>query len=145
MMELLSVPFTSRSWTDSYEAMITVHGLLRNEPDGLVFEFRRSEHSFGVKPSREDPIRTIAIPWSEIQSLAYRRRFLGWGDLVLRTRSLRALDGIPSAQGNELVLPISRADRLAARELAANVELALAEQRIAALDASSPPSALPPG
>ena len=74
MMELLSVPFTSRGWTDSYEAMVTVHGLLRNEPEGLVFEFRRSEHSFGVKPRVEDPIRTITIPWAEIQSLTYRRR-----------------------------------------------------------------------
>lgn len=145
MIELLSVPFTSRGWTDSYEAMIIVHGLLRSELEGLAFEFRRSEHSFGVKPTVDDPIRTIAIPWTEIQSLTYRRRFLGWGHLVLRTRSLRALDGIPSAQGNELVIPISRAERLSARELAANVELVLAERRIAALDAGSRPSALPPG
>jgi hypothetical protein len=143
MIELLSVPFTSRSWTDSYEAMITVHGMLRSEPEGLVFEFRRSEHSFGVKPRVEDPIRTISIPWAEIQSLTYRRRFLGWGHLVLRTRSLRALDGIAIAQGNELVLPVSRAERLAARELAATVEMALADRRLAALDAAGP-LALPP-
>lgn len=145
MIELLSVPFTSRGWTDSYEAMITVHGLLRSELEGLAFEFRRSEHSFGVRPRVEDPIRTVSIPWTEIQSLTYRRRFLGWGHLVLRTRSLRALDGIPSAHGNELAVPISRADRMAARELAATVGLALADQRIAALDAGSGPSALRPG
>ena len=66
------------------------------------------------------------------------------GSLVLRTRSLRALENVPSARGNELTLPVSRADRLAARELAASVELGLAEQRIAALDAPSTPSALPP-
>jgi hypothetical protein len=143
MMELLSVPFTSRRWTDSYEAMVTVHGLLRNEPEGLVFEFRRSEHSFGVRPRVEDPIRTVAIPWAEIQSLTYRRRFLGWGHLVLRTRSLRALDGIAIAQGNELVLPVSRAERLAARDLAATVEMNLADRRLAALDAAGP-LALPP-
>jgi len=141
-MELLSVPFTSQSWTASYEAVVTVQGLLRNEPRGLVLEFRRSEHSYGIKPSREDPIRTLSIPWEEIQSLAYRRRFLASGSLVLRTRSLRALDGIPMAQGNELVIPIARADRLVAREIAASVELALAEQRIAAFDA---PPVLPPG
>ena len=144
MMELLSVPFTSQRWAASYESIITVQGLLRSEPRGLVLEFRRSEHSYGVKPSREDPIRTISIPWEEIQSLEYRRRFWGSGSLVLRTRSLRALDGIPIAAGNELAIPIVRADRLVAREIAASVELALAEQRIAALDAPSAPPSLPP-
>ena len=144
MMELLSVPFTTQNWTASYEAVITVRGLLRSEPQGLALEFRRSEDSFGVKPTREDPIRTISIPWEEIQSLGYRRRFLGWGSLVLRTRSLRALDGIPIAQGNELVIPIVRADRLVARELAATVEMALADRRLAALESPSTPPALPP-
>ena len=144
-MELLSVPFTHRYWTEAYDAVITVHGVLRTEEDGLVLEFRRSEHSFGVKPSKEDEIRTVAIPWSEIQSLTYRPRFLLVGSLVLRMRSLRALDGVPSAHGNELLIPISRGDRMTAREIAVNVELALADRRLAALEASSASPSLPSG
>lgn len=143
-MELLSVPFTHRSWTEAYDAVITVRGVLRTEEDGLALEFRRSEHSYGVKPSREDEIRTLVIPWSEIQSLTYRPRFLFVGSLLLRTRSLRALDGIPFAQGTELPIPISRAERMNARELAVTVELALAEARLAALESPSVPRSLPP-
>jgi hypothetical protein len=143
-MELLSVPFTHRYWTEAYDAVITVRGVLRTEEDGLALEFRRSEHSYGVKPSREDEIRTIVIPWSEIQSLTYRPRFLLVGAITLRTRSLRALDGVPSAQGTELLIPVARRDRLNARELAVNVELALAEARLAALEAPSARPSLPP-
>jgi hypothetical protein len=143
-MELLSVPFTRLFWNDSYEVQITLHGMLRTEEDGLVLEFRRKENSFGRWPSKEDSISTVHIPWSEVQSITYRQWWLVWGALVLRTRSLRALEGVPTAQGNELALPVARRDRLLARELAASVELALAEGRIAALDASYAPPALPP-
>lgn len=143
-MELLSVPFTHRSWTEAYDAVITVRGVVRTEEDGLALEFRRSEHSYGVKPSKEDEIRSIVIPWPEIQSLTYRPRFLLLGAMVLRTRTLRALDGIPNAQGTELLIPIARRDRMNARELAVNVELALAEARLAALESPSAPPSLPP-
>jgi len=139
-MEPLSVPFTNRFWTDTYEAMVTVRGVLRTEPDGLVLEFRRSEWDFATE-RREGDIHTVHVPWGEIQSLGYRRRFLAGGTLVLRTRGLRALEGVPRAQGNEMSLAVARADRLTAREIAANVELALAEQRLYALDQ---PAALPP-
>jgi hypothetical protein len=144
-MELLSVPFTHRYWTEAYDAVITVRGVLRTEEDGLAIEFRRSEHSYGVKPAKEDEIRTLVIPWPEIQSLTYRPRFLMVGALVLRTRSLRALDGLPHAQGTELLIPVARRDRLNARELAVTVELALAEARLVALESPSAPPSLPPG
>ena len=144
-MEALSVPFIRRTWTDAYDAQITLRGVLRTEPDGLELEFRRSENTFGHRPAREDEIRTVAIPWADVQSLAYRRWMVFGGALMLRTRTLRALEGVPHAQGNEVTLPVARADRMAARELAATVELALAEQRIQALDAPASRTALPPG
>jgi hypothetical protein len=143
-METLTVPFTNRFWTDTYEAMVTVRGVLRTEPDGLVVEFKRSELDF-ASARKEDDIHAVHVPWSEVQSLMFRRKLLGGGVLVLRTRSLRALEGVPAVQGNELTLSIARADGLTARELAANVELALAEQRLDALDAQFVPPALPPG
>lgn len=144
MIEPTSVPFTHRSWTEAYDSVITVRGVARTEEDGLVLEFRRSEHSYGVKPSKEDEIRTVEIPWTEIQSITYRPRYLVLGALVLRTRTLRALDGVPHAQGTELLIPVARRERLAARELAVNVELALAEARLAALESPYAPPSLPP-
>jgi hypothetical protein len=142
-MELLSVPFTHRFWNDTYEAMVTVRGVVRTEPEGLVLEFQRSQWDF-ASARREEPIRTVHVPWAEVQSITYRRRLLAGGVLVLRTRGLRALEGVPTAQGSEVSLRIRRPDRLSARELAANVELALAEARIAALDSPAAHPSLPP-
>ena len=145
-MEQLSVPFTNSSWTPAADGLITVRGVLATEPDALVLEYTVTENYWGVKPTVERPIRTLPIPWSEIQSITYRKRLLGWGGtLVLRTRSLRALDGVPNTRGNEVSFAIARADRLEARDLAATVEMALADRRLAALEASSSPPVLPPG
>jgi hypothetical protein len=153
-MEPLSVPFNITSYTSTYDRVITVHGLVSTEADGLVLEYTATENYFGIKPTVDTGVRTLTIPWTEIQSLVYRRRYwgLGPGSLVLQTRTLRALDGVPAAKGNELTLQVRRADRLTARELSASVELALAERRLLAfdapdsprpLDAADPPRTLP--
>ena len=142
-MQALSVPFASSTWTPAYDGQITVRGVLATARDCLVLEYASTENYWGVKPTVESGIRTIFIPLSEVQSITYRKRLLGWGgSLVLRTRTLRALDGVPAARGNEVSFSIPRPDRLDARDLAATVEMALADRRLAALEA---PSALPPG
>jgi hypothetical protein len=143
-MELLSVPFTRRFFNETGERFITVRGVLRTEEDGLVLEFRRSETDFGTTASQDD-IRTVHVPWAEVQSLEYRLRFLWRAALMLRTRGLRTLGDVPGVRGNEMSFSIARGDRLAARELAATVGLFLADQRLAALEAPSHhPRALPP-
>lgn len=145
LMELLSVPFTNTTWTPAYDGMITVRGVLATRADGLVLEYAFTENYWGVKPTVESGIRTVPVPWTEIQSLVYRPRLFGWGgSLVLRTRSLRALDGVPTARGSEISFSIPRADRLEARELAVTVEMALADRRLAALESPSTPPTLPP-
>lgn len=108
VMESLSVPFTNRFWTDTYEAMVTVRGVLRAEPDGLVVEFKRSEWDFSLV-RKEEAIHAVHVPWPEVQSLTFRRKLLKRGVLVLRTRSLRTLESVPAVQGNELTLSVSRA------------------------------------
>ena len=75
------------------------------------------------------------------------------GKLWVRTRSLRALAGVPFAEANAFSITLTRAERPDARELAATVELAVAEQHCdlgapdapRALDAPDPIRALPPG
>jgi hypothetical protein len=142
-MELLSVPFTRRFFNETGERFITVRGVLRTQEDGIVLEFRRSETDFATKASQDD-IRTVQVPWEEIQSLEYRLRFLWRAALVLRTRGLRTLGDVPGVRGSEMSLSIARGDRLAARELAATVALFLADRRLGQLDAGAGPLALPP-
>lgn len=144
-MELLSVPLTSTAWTPAYDGVVTVRGVLCTEADALVLEYTVAENYWGVRPTVERPIRTVTIPWAEIQTITYRERLFGWGGrLVLRTRNLRALDGVPNARGSEIAFAIPRGDRLEARDLAVTVELALADRRLAALESADQPPALPP-
>jgi hypothetical protein len=143
-MELLAVPFTRRFFTETWERLVTVRGVLRTDETGVQLEFRRSETDFGTV-AQHDEIRVVSIPWDEIVSLELRPRVPFRRALRLRTRSLRALDGVPGARGTEVWLSVPRGDRLAARELASSVGLALAEQRLAALEAPSAPPSLPPG
>lgn len=144
MIEALSVPFTNRSATETYDGMITVHGVLRTEPSALVVEWKSSESYYGAKPKREGEIRTVAIPWREVQSIDYRRKFPFRGVLVVRTRNLRALEGVPGAVGPELTLAIARDDRPAARDLAASVGLDLMTREWDEVGESTAPPALPP-
>lgn len=141
-MEPHAVPFTMRFFTETWESFVTVHGVLRTEEDGVLLEFRRTETDFGTIVKHGE-IRIVSVPWEEIVALDYRRRFPFRQALVLRTRSLRALDGVPDAQGTEVTLSIRRADRLAARAVAASVNLALAERRLLTLDTADAPP-LPP-
>lgn len=143
-MELLSVPFTKRFFTETWERFVTVRGVLRMDESGVQLEFRRSETDFGTDV-QHDEIQVVSLPWDEVVSLEFRRRFPLRRLLRLRTRSLRALDGVPGAQGTEVWLSVGRGDGMAARELASTVGLALAEQRLAALDAPSASRSLPPG
>jgi hypothetical protein len=143
-MEALSVPFIHHAWTDKYDGAITVHGVLRTEPGGLALEWRSEENYYGVKPKRESAIRTVTIPWKDLQSIEYRRKFIFWGVLVLRTRSLRALDGVPGARGSEVALTIAVGDRTDARGLAAEVGLEMVGRRWDELGESDAPPALPP-
>lgn len=141
-MELLSIPFTMRFFTETWERFVTVRGVLRMEEAGVELEFRRTATDFGTIVE-QDEIRTMSIPWEEIAALEFRRRFPLRRSLLLRTRTLRALDGVPGAKGTEVWLSIRRAERLAARELASSVELALAERRLAELESPAAPPLLP--
>ena len=143
-MELLSVPFTKRFFTETWERFVTVRGVLRMDGSGVQLEFRRSETDFGTVV-QHDEIQVVSLPWDEVVSLEFRRRFPLRRLLRLRTRSLRALDGVPGAQGTEVWLSVGRGDGMAARELASSVGLTLAEARIAALESPSAPPSLPPG
>lgn len=144
MIDPHSVPFVHHSWTEEYDGSVTVHGVLRTEPGGLVVEWRSDENYYGAKPRHEGEINSVTIPWRDLQSIDYRRKFLFWGVLVVRARTLRALAGVPGARGSELTVNIGVDDRAAARSLAADVGLDLVTRRWDEMEAPDPPSALPP-
>lgn len=145
-MEPIAVPFAYAYMRQPDYSSLMVEGVVRTEPDGLVIEFRERMQMASSRRKADESIRTLEIPWADVQSMSVREAWwLFRPRIVLRTRSLRALDGLPQARGSEATLPVARADRALARELAATVELALADRRIAALEEPASRIALPPG
>lgn len=146
-MEPVAVPFFYHyQRRPDYKAII-VQGVVRTETHGLVIEFReRPQLSIGHKVV-DQSIRTISIPWDGLQGVALREPWPRWlmgPRMVLRTRSLHALEPLPDRDGSQAELPIARADRGLASELAAYVDVAVAEHRLRALDPPDSPRALPP-
>ncbi|HEU0298672.1 MAG TPA: hypothetical protein VFR37_04440, partial [Longimicrobium sp.] len=82
-MEPLSVPFANTWFTPNFDGLVSVRGLVRTEPEGLVIEFRRTHTTFGVQEVRRGEIGTLTVPWAEIRSISFRRRWLVRGVLVL--------------------------------------------------------------
>lgn len=141
-MDPVALPFSYTYTRQPNYASLRVQGVLRMEAGGLVIELREQPQMSSSRKKVDTSIRTLSIPWSDLQSIEVRTPWLLRPRIVLRTRSLRALEGVPKARGSEATLPVARADRGLASELAAYVDAALAEDRLRALDAPEPPRTL---
>lgn len=134
----------------------TIHGLLRVDSDSLVLQWRvqRRTDRVGVeiRSDRElDPVRGASIPIASVSGAMVRWPRWGRnrsGRLVLTAADLRAFESLAGPGGFELahpaqlVLEVRREDKDAARELATQIELAIADHalRIAEGDASAAPA-----
>lgn len=138
-----AVPFVYTYHHPAGSTTIEVRGVLRVEPQGLAIEFRERPVLTKKTGVVDESIRSFVIPWSDVQSAEVRESFwLLRPRIVLRTRSLRALAGLPQVDGTEARLIVARSDRGLARELATQAEAAAADHRLRALDAPplSPPA-----
>jgi hypothetical protein len=144
-MDLVAVPFSYDYQRKPDYAGVNVQGVLRTETAGLVLEFREGVNMMSTGKPVDASVRRLFIPWNEVQSARVREPWLLRPRLVVRTRSLLALQGLPNVQGVEARLPVARADRVLAHEAAANIEEAIADHRLRQLHDPYPPSALPPG
>ena len=166
-----AVPFTFKrsqdlsSWkyesgTGVYESTRkeTAHGLVRLEEDRLVIQWRlavrRQRWSDSSWETREDiePVREIVIPLANVSgAFVPERRWWDWTGqkLVITASDLLAFEKVAGQEGlrlrhpSKLVLRIQSADRLAAREFAAELALKVAE--LPAGDAGGNVPSLPDG
>ncbi|MCU0427623.1 MAG: hypothetical protein MUF71_18580 [Candidatus Kapabacteria bacterium] len=131
-------------------------GLMRFENGELVLEIVTAMNEYSLtnfRTSRGD-VTTRTIPLSMIQSIETKR----WkpksntGDwkhfwnpkLIITTRSLKALEFIPTAQGNTLILTLETRGLANARAFAAQVTALLAEHRLRQIESGSGQKHLPP-
>ena len=145
-----ALPFTLRRSTDVIAGPEitttdeTIHGVLRLAGDQLVVQARltRSVSRVGrtIKTDTEsEPVIECAIPLGSLASATVKRSW--WRRAVrlsLVAADLRAFEALQSGlklgHPAELVVSVSRADYDAAVEFASELELAIAEQALTALE-----------
>ena len=123
----VSVPFEI---ANVYGGLAECHGLIRAVEDGLQLEFQAKDGIFGVLKSG---VKNTLFAWQDLTGLECR---LGWFRvrLILTTRSLSVLEGVPGAENCRLDLNVARKDRAVAKSLATAVSLRLLEHDISRLD-----------
>jgi hypothetical protein len=135
------------------------HGLLRLDGQRLVAQWSTvrevSQVGSTIRVDRElGPVRNVSLPLRGLAGARVRWRVLPWPprwQLVLQAADLQAFRaladeaGLPLDHPAELVLDLRRTDRGLARQFAAELELALAEDALEAAEQADPlPSASVP-
>jgi hypothetical protein len=127
-----TVRFTAHRTEDTYSFSVRTDGLLRLEEEGrLIIEFREKRTNLGTGKSTTGPLQTVEVPLEQVSEIVCERAWFGFVQrLRITTRSMRALDGLSIADGNEVVIPIGRRGGDTARNLAALVANRLADAEL---------------
>jgi hypothetical protein len=133
-------------------------GVMRYEAGALILEYVSSKTEYsatGFKHSRSE-VQIRSIPIEAVQSVEYKRwhfrsstgewKHIWNPKLIITTRSLKALEGIPTADGNMLMLTLKTKTIESARAFAAQITTLLAEERLRRIESSHErgSQALPP-
>lgn len=131
MYDRLTLPFQIK------RPLFRVYGLMRLEENTLVLEFQNMENVLGMFRGR---IRKVLVPYHELDTVALRKAFLGGRALTLRCFHLRSLNKVPCAVQGVVELRVRRVDSELADGFVAQLELALAQDRLRQLE--DPPPAI---
>jgi hypothetical protein len=112
---MASVPFTIQ-----YGGFMECHGLVRGEGDCLVVEYQSQDRVCGLFRRRA---RSVRVPLADLEAVELRRD--GWfgrrKQLVIRAKSMLALESVPGSRQAELALDIARRDQAAAEQFVAGL------------------------
>ena len=126
-----TVPCTLRienwSGTDERKAIAGANGV------GLTLEYEVKGSLFGLA---ELALRTRWFRWKRWRPFSTVKRVWG-GKIVVRAKSMRALEGIPGANHAELTLWIERKDREIAEQFVQTLRLRLIEHDLRHLEAGN--------
>jgi hypothetical protein len=137
------------SFAEVFSTSEKIHGVLRLEAEALVVQWStaRETQRVGLVIETERtlaPVREVRLPLAALGGASLARPLWRWPPLgtVLRLRAadLHAFAALAGEAGlvlehpAELTLGIQRRDRTLAREFAAELEMALAEQALGALE-----------
>ena len=127
--------------------MVSMSGLVRLEQDRLVIEFSGSETLIGAiatlpvpgsgpAGAGEDPqVRSVDVPLADVARLTVIGGVLRRPRLQLEVNRVSALANIPWAAGPRCTVSVARADRDRLRELAAELDMTIADAELRELEA----------
>ena len=137
---MASVPFTLPqeqrqlvAGAESHLVKTQVVGVATLDGDALRLQYRVLEHSWRHRKglmeeeNTESEVQELVIPLRSLRAVRVAG-FTWWPRLEIAVTDMRALEGFPRAGTGEVSLRIRRRDRTDARELASQVEYALAER-----------------
>lgn len=90
-------------------------GLLVLEHDRLRWQFQVKDSVIGAIKSR---VKAIDVSLSAVESVRFKRGWLGGGRLTIRLRDLRAGEHLPGHEAGVVTVRVERRDALSAQELA---------------------------
>jgi hypothetical protein len=117
------------SINDAYQGLAVVNGIVQTSETELILEYETKDAVVGVVKSG---IKRVRIPDDQLASVALKA---GWFStkLLIRTKGMAALAGVPGNEAGQVVLRVARKDRRAAAELVSAVLLHLSEKQLASL------------
>lgn len=119
------VPFTIDN--DSHLGLSETQGLLSSDGENLVIEFRIADTIIGMMKTSS---KHIKVPLSEIQSIKYEKRNLGFaGAITLRTRSQHVLEALPESRMGMARLLVPRRNRGSAEEFCLAIHDVIVQKR----------------
>jgi hypothetical protein len=112
---MAGVPFTIQ-----YGGFLECHGLVRGEGDCLVVEYQTQDRVCGLYRRRP---RAVRVPLADLEAVEIQRH--GWFGrrqrLVIRAKSMLALESVPGSRRAELTLDVAPRDREAAEQFVAGL------------------------
>ena len=141
MLRHRALPFKTAEGTEMSSDALTTRrsdGILKLEEAELLFEFQITDEVMtgsGIEKDTEE-VTEVRVPLPSVVSVGLQAR---WWRRRLRigTDSLRTFDGVPGAKQGQIDLRIARKDMAAARELAAEIEMRLADLALRKIEASA--------
>jgi hypothetical protein len=114
---------------DTHAGLAVTHGIVQTSEAGLVIEYETKDAVVGVVKSG---IKQVCIPDDQLASVALKA---GWFTtrLLIKTKGMAALSGVPGNEAGQVVLRVARKDRKAAAELVSALLLHLSERQLASL------------
>ncbi len=104
-----------------HQGLSRLEGIAKVSEMGLAFEYEIE--TLGLLRSR---VKELSVPLPEIESIRLKKNWFTTR-LIVRTKSLRALRGIPGSKQGHVILRVHRFDRKKAEQLVSMLMLYVSE------------------